>query len=247
MLADQTAVELFERSVATLVQSWVYLAKGSPGAEVIEADGAAIAIFVHSPDRRFLNNTVLARGVANLGATLDTVERSYADRGVERYAVWVHESEEATAREIKARGYSYDSSTRTMAMPISDLADVDTSKLDLTEPSTAEYWRIHGLAGLLPELSADGSHIYISRFKGENASTLMGFDHEGDCGIYNVGTVPAARRQGLGTALTALAVAEARERGCTTSSLQSTEMAEGVYASVGFRDLGRFDEYVPAS
>jgi hypothetical protein len=24
-------------------------------------------------------------------------------------------------------------------------------------------------------------------------------------------------------------------------------MAEGVYARVGFRDLGRFDEYVPAS
>jgi ribosomal protein S18 acetylase RimI-like enzyme len=133
-----------------------------------------------------------------------------------------------------------------MAMPISDLADVDTSNLDLVEPSPAEYWRIHGLAGLLPELSADGAHIYISRFDGENVSTLMAFDHEGDCGIYNVGTVPAARRRGLGTALTAHAVAEARERGCTTASLQSTEMAEGIYASVGFRDLGRFDEYVPA-
>ncbi len=245
--SDQTAVELFERSVATLVQSWVYLATGSPGAEVIEADGASIATFVHPRDREFFNNTVLARGVANLGATLDKVERAYAAGGVERYAVWVHESEEATAREVEARGYSYDSSTRTMAMPISDLADVDTSQLELAESSLAEYWRINGLDGLLPELSDDGVHIYISRFNGENAATLMAFDHEGDCGIYIVGTVPAARRRGLGTALTALAVAEAGERGCTTASLQSTEMAEGVYANVGFRDLGRFDEYVPAS
>jgi predicted GNAT family acetyltransferase len=59
-----------------------------------------------------------------------------------------------------------------------------------------------------------------------------------------VGTAPAARRQGLATALSAHAAAEARERGCTTVSLQSTKMAESIYASVGFRDCGCFDEYV---
>ncbi len=74
---------------------------------------------------------------------------------------------------------------------------------------------------------------------------LMAFDHNGDCGIYMVGTVPSARRPGLATALSALAVAEAGARGCTTVSLQATAMAEGVYGRVGFRDLGRFDEYVP--
>jgi predicted GNAT family acetyltransferase len=30
-----------------------------------------------------------------------------------------------------------------------------------------------------------------------------------------------------------------------TASLQSTGIAERVYASVGFRDLGRYLEYVP--
>lgn len=72
----------------------------------------------------------------------------------------------------------------------------------------------------------------------------MAFDHDRDCGIYMVGTVPAARRRGLATALSSLAVAEARARGCITASLQATEMAVGVYARVGFRDLGRFEEYV---
>lgn len=46
---DRTAEALFDRSVATLVQSWIYLATGSPGAEVVEVEGAAIAIFVRSP------------------------------------------------------------------------------------------------------------------------------------------------------------------------------------------------------
>lgn len=244
-MVDPTSVELFDGSLATLVQSWAYLATGSQGAEVIETDGAAIAIFVHPPDREFLNNTVLERGVKNLGATLDLVERAYADRGVERYAVWVHESEEDVGREVKARSYDYDSSTRTMAMSIGDLAEVDTSKLDLVELDLDEFWCSQGLDGLLPELSAEGAHFYASRFNGENAATLMAFDHEGDCGIYMVGTVPAARGHGLATALSVRAVGEARKRGCTTASLQATKMAEGVYASVGFRDLGRFDEFVP--
>lgn len=243
MSAVFTTLELFDRSVSTLVQSWGYLAKGSPGAAVIEADGAAIAAFVHEPDREFLNNTVLARGVADLGTVLDTVERVYAEHGVERYAVWVHESEEATAHEIGARGYGYDSSTRAMAMRIADLDPVDTSMLDLAEPSLDEFWHVAGLDGLVPELSDDGAHFYVSRSNGEDAAMLMAFDHDGDCGIYMVGTVPAARGQGLATALSAHAAAEARVRGCTTVSLQSTEMAQGVYARAGFRNLGRFDEW----
>jgi hypothetical protein len=40
-------------------------------------------------------------------------------------------------------------------------------------------------------------------------------------------------------------VYDARARACRTASLQSTRMAERVYAAVGFRDLGRILEYVP--
>jgi hypothetical protein len=42
-----------------------------------------------------------------------------------------------------------------------------------------------------------------------------------------------------------LLVHEAAERGCRTASLQSTAIAERVYAGVGFRDLGLILEYVP--
>ena len=52
-------------------------------------------------------------------------------------------------------------------------------------------------------------------------------------------------KRGLGTALTAAQAYDARDRGCRTASVQSTEMAERVYAAVGFRDLGRILEYVP--
>jgi|GEM_PF-5536640 len=47
------------------------------------------------------------------------------------------------------------------------------------------------------------------------------------------------------TALTARHLHEAAARGCETATLQSTPMAEDVYATVGFEDLGRFLEYAP--
>ena len=238
--------ELFDRSVATLVRSWIYLASGSPGAEVIESGGAAIAVFVHSPDSEFLNNTVLPRGVGTPDAILDLAERAYAERDVGRYAVWVHESESEVAAAVRARGCAYDSSTRTMAMEIDRMNEFEGVQLDLADPSPSEFWRVGGLDGLVPELSPEGAHFYVARLDSEATAMLMAFDHDGDCGIYMVGTVPPARRRGLATALSAHAVADARERGCTTVSLQSTEMAESVYARVGFRDLGRFDEYVSA-
>jgi predicted GNAT family acetyltransferase len=45
--------------------------------------------------------------------------------------------------------------------------------------------------------------------------------------------------------LTAHLLYEARDRGCTTSTLQSTPMAERIYARLGFRDLGRYLELTP--
>ena len=54
-----------------------------------------------------------------------------------------------------------------------------------------------------------------------------------------------AERRGLGTAVSARLAHDAATRGCGTASLQSTEMAERVYATVGFRDLGRILEFVP--
>ena len=76
-------------------------------------------------------------------------------------------------------------------------------------------------------------------------AAAVAFDHQDDCGIFNVVTIERARRRGLGTALTARAVHDATARGCRTATLQATQIAERVYAAVGFRDLGRFLEYTP--
>ena len=110
----------------------------------------------------------------------------------------------------------------------------------------SEHLRIAGVPPrLLSDLDTGAFHILVARLCGESAATAIAFDFATDCGIYNVGTLEWARRRGLGTALTALHLHDALARGCRTASLQATAIAERVYASVGFRDLGRIFESVP--
>jgi ribosomal protein S18 acetylase RimI-like enzyme len=54
-------------------------------------------------------------------------------------------------------------------------------------------------------------------------------------GVYNVATLQAARRRGVGTALTWAAVAAGRRLGLDCAVLQSSEMAVSMYETMGFR------------
>ncbi len=124
------------------------------------------------------------------------------------------------------------------------LSEVDLGPLDWAD--YLDYLRLVGVpAGLLSGADPSAFHLLAARLAGETVATALAFDHEGDCGIYNMSTLEAARRRGLGAALTARQIQDARERGSSTTSLQSTQMAERVDAAVAFRDLGRFLEFVP--
>src|SRR6185312_9957602 len=120
-------------------------------------------------------------------------------------------------------------------------ADVEVSRA-----GWAEYLRVVDLpAGLLAGVDPSAFRVVVGRLDGEAVAAGISYDHGGDCGIYNIVTREHARRRGIGTAVTAALVREAGERGCETASLQSTPIAERVYAAVGFRDLGRILEYAP--
>jgi GNAT superfamily N-acetyltransferase len=69
--------------------------------------------------------------------------------------------------------------------------------------------------------------------------------HDGDCGVYSVGTVLTWRRRGFGRALVEGILDDAFRRGASTASLQSTREAQSLYAAVGFRPVGRYEEWVP--
>jgi GNAT superfamily N-acetyltransferase len=64
-------------------------------------------------------------------------------------------------------------------------------------------------------------------------------------GVYAVGTLPGARRRGVGTAATWAAVAACRAWGCGTIVLQSSEMGFPVYRAMGFRTVVRYAVFRP--
>ena len=65
-------------------------------------------------------------------------------------------------------------------------------------------------------------------------------------GIYAVGTIEAARRRGYGLAVTWAAIAAGREAWARDAAiLQSSEMGERVYRSMGFREVCRYVISVP--
>lgn len=66
-------------------------------------------------------------------------------------------------------------------------------------------------------------------------------------GVYAVGTLPDARRRGVGTAATWSAVAAGRDWGCETVVLQASEMGFPVYRAMGFRTVVRYALFRPSA
>jgi acetyltransferase (GNAT) family protein len=255
-LATATENELYTRGVRTMLAAWERVAAGSAGAAVERLDGVSVAAFPNDPERVFYNNAVLARDLETAGrrVAVEAMEAVYADARVDRFAAWVHDSDEPMQAELGRRGYTVNESTRAMGMTLDSVPRVSTppdpAGVSFGPLDWSSYLDYLGGDGDVPEGLLAGTDPNAFRalgawLGGENVAAAIAFDHEGDSGIFNMGTREWARRRGIGTALTVLHLREAAGRGCSTLTLQATPMAERVYAAVGFRDLGRFLEYAP--
>lgn len=243
-----TNAELYRRGAATLLASWEHYARGAAGATVQRLPGVVAAVFPDGPERGVYNNALLERDLAagERADALAAMAAAYEAAGVTRFAAWVHETDAGMRSDLERRGYTIDETTRAMGMTLDELR-LSRPQVDLGPPDWSEHVRLCGMpSGFLGDIDPTAFHVSVARFGGESVATAIASDFAGDCGIYNAGTVEAARRRGLATALTAIHLHDARARGCLTASLQSTAMAERLYAAVGFRDLGRILEYVPS-
>ena len=243
-----TDAELYLRGRDTLLASWEAYACVAVGAAVKRFPGVAPAVFPDGPERAVYNNALFERHLTptERDDAIEAMEAAYHQAGITSFAAWVHESDQAMRDDLERRGYSLDTTTRAMGMAPDDIR-LPRPAIEL---GTADWLEYLSMEGLPPDFLAAADHaafhLLAVRAGGELVAAALAYDFAGDCGIYNVGTVERARRRGLGTALTTAQVYAARARGCRTASLQSTQMAERVYAAVGFRDLGRILEYVPS-
>ena len=98
-----------------------------------------------------------------------------------------------------------------------------------------------------PAFAADPDvQLFIGRLDGQAVGTAVAIRTGDVSGVYAVGTLPAARRRGVGSALTWAAVAAGRAWGCDTIVLQASEMGFPMYAAMGFRTVVRYTQFTPA-
>ncbi|WP_022881429.1 GNAT family N-acetyltransferase [Gryllotalpicola ginsengisoli] len=98
-----------------------------------------------------------------------------------------------------------------------------------------------------PPLAGDRDlGYYVGSVAGEPVVTGLGLRRGVSVGVFNVATVPDARRRGYGAALTAAIVADARNSGASWAWLQSSGAGHGVYERLGFVDVALWECWVGA-
>lgn len=85
--------------------------------------------------------------------------------------------------------------------------------------------------------------LYLGQLSGEAVAAAMLLLGAGVARVYSIATIPEARRQGIGTAMTVAPLRDARERGYQLGVLHSSEMGFGIYHRIGFREVCRRGQY----
>jgi GNAT superfamily N-acetyltransferase len=189
----------------------------------------------------------------------------FKSRGVTSFTWWVEPGSQPTdlGDRLAAHGFTYAGGPPGMAADLSALNEDIRAPSDLrikhvADSATLKLWVSTLFSGFgLPE-SGQGAMFdlliglgfdlplrnYVGFLNEKPVATAELFLGAGVAGIYGVVTIPKARRQGIGAALTLAPLREARAMGYRSGILHSSEMGLGLYRRLGFREYCRMSHYV---
>jgi GNAT superfamily N-acetyltransferase len=238
--------ELRRRAVEGVRAEVEAFGSAAPDSLLIRREGLLAAVVPAAPQRSIFNS-VYYDDPAALAAEVDGLQAAYESHGVRAWTVWVPEADREAARLLGGRGHSLDSTPRAMAMELTDLAALPPA------PAGVEHGPIgppacaglndraygYGEDGFRAALSGETAIRWHGAFEGEAPVGCVGTIAVGeDCCVTGVATPPEHRGRGVASWLMVRALAEARDEGMATASLQASKAGAPLYERIGFRDLG---------
>jgi ribosomal protein S18 acetylase RimI-like enzyme len=212
-----------------------------PGA-VIERPGLIASVVPSAPDSPTLN-AIVALDPEKAPAHLDELRKRYEGANVRRWGVWLDSHASLAQQALAQAGMVVTAASPGMGAALDDLeiGGKDGTAADLTtvgQVNDLAYGNYDGrLQRTLAPLPNDILHAYRVDHHGKPAAVALALHHNEDCGISFVATVPKARRKGLARRVMREALHEAQQQGCTTTTLQATEVGEKLYVNLGYRHL----------
>jgi ribosomal protein S18 acetylase RimI-like enzyme len=213
-----------------------------------------------------LMNTVIHTHLSQENAD-DIIEKTLAhfkSENVTRFTWWVEPDSQPTdlGERLLGHGFTYEQGPPGMAVDLSALnediqAPPNLSIEQVDDAGALKQWvatLIHGfelpdsiqekVSDLMAGLGFDlPSRKYLGFLKGELVALAELFLGAGVAGIYAVATLPEARRQGIGAAMTLAPLIEARALGYRIGILHATDMGLRVYRRLGFQEYCKMSYY----
>lgn len=201
---------------------------------------------------------------ADEAQTIGEVAAYFQARNVRLFTWWVGAELETAAWEqpLFANGFGYSSDTPGMAADLNTLIETVTIPAQfhvaaVQERKTLQSWTgtmVNGFGfpdawkadfqQLIADFGFDGPfRSYLGFLNDKPVATAALFLGAGVAGIYCVSTLPSARRQGLGAAVTLAALRDAHAMGYRLGILHSSPMGFPVYQRLGFSHLCNLDNF----
>jgi len=238
--------ELRRRAIEGIRDEVEAFGGGAPDSQLIRHDGLLASVAPATPQRS-LFNSVFYDDPQVLARELDALAELYDSQGVCAWTVWVPDEDRESARLLADRGHLLDAAPRAMAMELDDLgaappvpAGIEPGPIDAApcaELNDLAYG--YGPDGFRAGLAGETTLRWHGAFEGgQPVGCLATIEVGDDCCVTGVATPPEQRGRGIASWLLARALAEARERGLATASLQATRAGAPLYEHLGFRDFG---------
>jgi GNAT superfamily N-acetyltransferase len=243
-----TSGELLARMARSL-QAWQRaLGQAAEGGRVLDVAPFVASVVPAARGRSLPNAAAIAAGTALDAAMLGRLAGAYRAAGTEIWGLWIHESNHAAQLLLGSAGYRLDSQPAAMALELNTVVERPapegvsverTADLErLAAPLSSGYgFAPEFLTRGLPRL-LDNCQAWVARVDGALAAGLLLVRHLDDAGVFMVATAPELRRRGAAGYALRTALLHAKDRGCTSSTLQSSELGRSVYTALGYKTLG---------